>query len=227
MMNKITIVLADDHPIVRQGLRTLFETEKNFSIVGEASNGKDVIPLVEQFEPDILVLDWMMPGYSGLEVIRELGKRSFRTRVIILSMYTSEVYVMDALRAGASGYVPKDSSEEVLIQAINEVASGELYLAPPLTKRAIEVYAERARGQKTETTEDDRLQVLSPREREILHLILESQTNNEIAERLSISPRTVHTHRANLMRKLQVENQTELYNFAMNAGLLPKKGAAL
>jgi DNA-binding NarL/FixJ family response regulator len=223
-MREISIVIADDHPIVRQGLRTLFDAEKNVTVVGEASDGKEAISLVEELEPDVLVLDWMMPGYSGLEVTRELGKRASRTKVLILSMYASEVYVMDALRAGARGYVPKDSPEEILIQAINEVAAGEIYLAPPLTKRAIEVYAERARKPKTEFTEDDRLFLLSPREREILHLILESRTNNEIAERLSISPRTVHTHRANLMHKLQVENQAELYNFAMNAGLLPQKG---
>jgi len=223
MINEITIILADDHPIVRQGLRTLFDAEANLSVVGEASDGQEAISLVEELDPDVLVLDWMMPGYSGLEVARELGKKSLRTKVIMLTMHTSEVYVMDALRAGAYGYVPKDSSEEILIQAINEVASGELYLAPPLTKRAIEVYAERARGQKAEFSIDDPLQALSPREREILNLILESQTNNDIADRLSISPRTVHSHRANLMRKLGVENKTELLNFAMNAGLLPNK----
>ncbi|MGD8455688.1 MAG: response regulator transcription factor [Anaerolineales bacterium] len=223
-MDEISIVLADDHPIVRQGLRTLFDAENNIRVVGEASDGKEAISLVEELAPDILVLDWMMPGYSGLEVTRELVKRANKTKVLILSMYASEIYVLDALRAGARGYVPKDSPEEILLQAIDEVAAGDIYLAPPLTKRAIEVYAERAKRSKTEFSEDDRLYLLSPREREILHLILESHTNNEIAERLSISPRTVHTHRANLMRKLQVENQTELFNFAMNAGLLPQKG---
>lgn len=219
-MNEIKIILADDHPVVRQGLRALIESEANLFVIGEASNGLKTIDLVEELQPDVLVLDWMMPGLNGLEVTRELGKKLFQPKIIILSMHTSEVYVMDALRAGASGYVPKDSSEEILIQAINQVSTGGIYLAPPLSKRAVEIYAEQARGKNPRKDNDNPFHLLTPRERDVFHLILEDYTNNKIAAHLSISPRTVQTHRANMMKKLRLKNLTELFSFAKNHDLL-------
>lgn len=222
-MTNISIVMADDHPIVRQGLRTLLNNQPNFSLVGEAADGIAVMVLVKKLQPDILVVDLMMPGLSGLDVTRELIKNAVRTKIIILSLYASEVYVMDALRAGASGYVPKDSPEEILVQAINQVASWDLFLAPPLTQRAIEVYALKSKGGNLVLDDSSPFQALTPRERDILQLVLESYSNNDIAARMSISPRTVQSHRANLMRKLNLKNANELFNLAVRYGLLPKE----
>lgn len=222
-MNEIRVLLADDHPIVLQGLRTLIEAEHNLLVIGEASNGRETILMVEELNPDVLVLDWMMPIMNGLEVVRALASKAIKTKIIILSLHTSEVYVMDALKAGVFGYVPKDSSEEILIQAINQVYDGEIYLAPPFSKRAIEAYAERAKGKSWDEENDDPFQTLTPREREIFQLIIEDFTNGEIAVKFSISLRTVHSHRAKMMRKLGLKNRTELHSYSVNQGFLASK----
>jgi len=212
----ITIVLADDHHVVRQGLRALLEGESEFSVVGEASEGLEVIKLVERLKPTILLLDLMMPGLNGLEVTRQVRQRWPETRVLILSMHANEAYVLEALRSGAAGYVLKDASAADLIQAVHEVAAGRRYLSPPLSERAIEAYVQRA-----EVASADDYETLSTREREVLQLAAEGRTNAEIAARLFISPRTVETHRANLMRKLGLHNQTELVRYAIQRGIIP------
>ena len=215
-MTGTTIVLADDHNVVRQGLRALLETEPDFRIVGEAGDGPEAVHLVERLQPDVLVLDLMLPGLSGLEVTRLVRQGSSQTRVLILSMYADEAYVLRALKNGAAGYVLKDSSAADLVQAVREVAGGRRYLSPPLSERAIERYAQRAEG----VTEDS-YELLTTREREVLHLAAEGHTNAEIAARLGISPRTVETHRANLMRKLGLESQTDLIRYALRRGIVP------
>jgi len=208
--------VADDHRIVREGLRVLLEAEKGIAIVGETGDGLKVPDLVQKLNPHVLIVDLMMPGLNGLEVTRQVAKRSPTTRIIILSMHANEAYVMEALRNGASGYVLKDSGMEELVRAIFEVNAGRHYLGSPLSERAIELYSEKA-----VEAELDVYETLTRREREGLHLAAESKTNRKIAARLSISQRTVETHKANLMRKLNLHSQTELIRFALQRGIIP------
>jgi len=211
-----TIMLADDHRIVRQGLRALLEAEPDFHLVDEAGDGLEAVQLVERLRPDVLVLDLMMPGLSGMEVTREVSKRSPETRVIILSMHANEAYVLEALRNGAVGYVLKDSSADELVQAVREVVAGRRFLSSPLSERAIDAYVSKAQQAPL-----DRYETLTAREREVLHLVAEGHTNAEIADRLSISSRTAETHRANMMRKLNLQGQTDLIRYALRRGIIP------
>ena len=212
----VTVLLADDHPIVRQGLRLLLEAEPDFRIVGEAGDGLEAVGLVERLKPDVLVLDLMMPGLNGLDVARQVSQRSPETRIVILSMQDNEAYVLQALRNGAAGYVLKQSTSDELVRAVRAVITGRRYLSPPLSERAIEIYL-----QKTEAAPLDVYETLTPREREVFHLAAEGCTNAEIAERLFISPRTVEVHRANMMRKLGLHNQADLIRDALRRGILP------
>ena len=212
----ITIVLADDHHVVRQGLRALLEGESGFSVVGEASDGIETVKMIERLRPNVLLLDLMMPGLSGLEVTRQVCQRCPQTRTLILSMHANEAYVLEALRNGATGYVLKDASSADLIQAVHEVAAGRRYLSPPLSERAIEAYAEKAKAAPLDSYE-----TLTTREREVFQLAAQGLGNPEIASRLGVSPRTVETHRANLMRKLSLHSQTELVRYALRRGILP------
>lgn len=216
MNKKTSIVLADDHQVVRHGLRVLLESEPAFSIVGEASDGLEAADMLERLHPDVIVLDLMMPGMNGLEVTRQAAHRSPNTNVVILSMHTNEAYVLEALRAGAKAYVLKSATSDELIRAIRQVVSGRRYLSPPLSERAIEAYSRKAEG-----TVMDPYEMLTTREREVLQLAAEGFTNAEIATKLSISPRTAETHRTNLMRKLGLHNQSDLIRFAIRRGILP------
>ncbi|MEP7270069.1 MAG: response regulator transcription factor [Acidobacteriota bacterium] len=211
-----TVLIADDHAIVRQGLRALIDADKDFQLVGEADNGLEAVRLVENLKPNLLVVDLMMPGLNGLEVARQTKEISPVTRIVVLSMYSDEAYVLEALRKGATGYVLKDAQSTDLLKALHAVAGGHHYLSPPLSERAIEVYARKA-GSATL----DLFETLTKREREVLQLAAEGLSQNEIAQRLSISPRTSETHRANLMRKLGLQNQTELVRFAIRRGIVP------
>jgi DNA-binding NarL/FixJ family response regulator len=211
----LRIVLADDHSIVRKGLRSLLEGVSEFRVVGEAVDGLQTVQLVEQYQPDILILDIMMPGLSGLDVARQVKQRAPKTRIIILSMHSNEQYVIDALNVGVSGYVLKESTTEDLIKAVHQVSSGHRYLSEAISERAIDVFIERAQREHADPYEN-----LTDREREVLHLAAEGLSNNEIAARLSISVRTVETHRANMMHKLKLVNQTDLVRYAFNRGLI-------
>lgn len=216
LIRKTTIVLADDHRIVREGLRVLLEAERDFSVVGDAGDGLTAIRLVDSLKPDVLLLDLMMPGLNGQEVARKVHKCSLQTRVVVLSMHSSEPYVMEALRNGAAGYVLKDASGADLIHAVREVIAGRRYLSPPLSERAIDAYQEKAK-----TVAWERYDMLTTRERETLQLVAEGHTNNEIASRLGIGSRTAETHRTNLMRKLQLRTQTDLIKYAIERGIIP------
>ncbi len=213
----VTIILADDHHIVRKGLQAILSGESDFKIVGEASDGLETVEKVQQLQPDILVLDIMMGGINGLEVTRQLAKKCPKTGVVILSMHSNEAYVLEALRSGARAYILKDNTTEDLVRAIREVAAGRRYLSAPLSERAIEAYT-----QKTESGSQDPYDHLTTREREILQLASQGWSNSEIAERLFISPRTVETHRANLMHKLGIKSNSELLQFAMLRGIIPR-----
>lgn len=212
------IVLADDHPIVRQGLRALLEAETDFQLVGEAGDGLEAVGLVERVKPDVLVLDLMMPGFAGLEVARQARQRSPQTRIVILSMHADEGYVLEALTAGASAYVLKKSTTADLVKAIRDAIAGRRFLSPPLSEHLIDAYVE-----KTKSAPLDSYNTLTPREREVLQLAAEGHTNAKIATRLSISPRTVEMHRASVMRKLGLQNQVELVRYALQRGILAKE----
>jgi DNA-binding NarL/FixJ family response regulator len=211
------IVLADDHAIVRHGLRALLEAEPDFEVVAEAADGPSAEREVEQQQPDVLVVDIVMPGLDGLEVARRVARHSRGTRVIVLSMHAAESYVLEALRAGVAGYVLKEATTSELVACVREVSSGRRFLSPPLSERAIQAYVERA----MDGSGGVPLANLTSREREVFHLAAEGLPNSRIAERMAISPRTVEAHRASLMRKLSLTNQTELVRFALRLGILP------
>lgn len=211
----ISVLLADDHHVVRQGLRVLLESTPEFSVVGETGDGLEVVDLVERLNPDVLVVDVMMPGLNGLEVTRRASKAAPQTGIVVLSMYGNEAYVQEALRNGAVGYVLKNASTADLIHAVREAAAGRRYLGPPLSERAIEAYVQKAK----ETTLD-MYETLTAREREVLHLTAEGLSNTEIAARLFLSPRTVEAHRANLMHKLDLHTQTDVIRYALQRGII-------
>jgi two-component system response regulator NreC len=209
----LTILLADDHIVVRQGLRVLLEGQPDFSVVGEASDGNEAIRLVDQLKPQIVILDLVMPGLNGLEVARQIHER---TRVIVLSMHANQAYVLEALRNGAYGYVLKDASSNELIHAVRAVGEGRRYLSAPFSENAIQAYL-----QKTGSAPTDPYDTLTNREREVLHLVAEGFSSAEIAGKLSISVRTVEIHRSNLMHKLDLRSQVDLIRYALRKGILP------
>jgi two-component system response regulator NreC len=212
---RTTIVLADDHQVVRKGLKALLDAEEDFRVVGEAGDGLQAIRRVELTSPRVLVLDLMMPGLNGLDVIPEVKKHSPHTQVVVLSMYSNEAYVLEALGSGASAYVLKDSTSDDLVHAVREAAAGRRYLSPPLSDRAIEVYQQKAKA-----TSLDRYETLTIREKEVLHLTAEGCTSSEIAVKLGISGRTAETHRSNLMHKLDLHTQADLIRFAIRRGIV-------
>jgi len=208
----ITVFLADDHTVVRQGLRSLIDSQEDFQVVGEASRGQEALEKIRSLKPQVSVLDLMMPGMNGLEVTRQVWRM---TQVLILSMHANEAYVIEALRKGASGYVLKDATATELIQAIHVVASGQRYLGSPFSERAIAAYIERVK-----TGSLDPYDTLTTREREILQMVAEGHNSAEIADKLSISPRTVEAHRASLNRKLDLHSHADLIRLAVKKGLL-------
>jgi DNA-binding NarL/FixJ family response regulator len=211
-----TIVLADDHRIVRQGLRALLTAEANFKVVGEADDGREALDLVRRLSPDVLVLDLMMPGLNGLEVARQLHKQTPKVGIVVLSMYDDEGFVLEALANGVSAYVLKDSNSSDLVQAVREVAAGRRYLSPPLSDRAIETYQQMAK-----IGAMDKHETLTTREREVLQLSAEGHTSSVIAARLGISTRTAETHRSRLMHKLGLHTQSDLIRYALKRGIIP------
>jgi two-component system, NarL family, response regulator NreC len=211
----ITIVLVDDHDIVRAGLRAILDTEKDFQIVGEASDGQTALQIVQHLKPDILLLDLVLPKLNGLDVARSVHNISPGTQVIVLSMHSNEAYVVDALKIGVAGYVLKDKATEEILEAIRYVLEGERYLSPPISGRVIESYIQRI-----QESSMDSYETLSDREREVFTLAAEGHSNPEIAQMLSISPRTVETHRSNVMRKLGLRTQTDLIRYALQRGII-------
>lgn len=211
-----SVILADDHPIVRRGVRAVIEAEPGFQVIAEAGDGLEAVRLTEVHSPAILIVDLMMPSLTGLEASRQVRQKSPNTRIIILSMHATESYVLSALRNGAHAYVLKDNAAEELITAIREVLAGRRFLSKQLSERAIESYIEKA-----EATAVDSYDSLTSREREVLKMAAEGLTNHEIADRLFISHRTAETHRANLMKKLHLANHTELIRYAIRHGLVP------
>jgi len=211
----ITVLLADDHPVMRRGMRSLLAGEADISIVAEASDGLETLRLAERLQPNVLILDLMMPALSGLEVLRIVRQRSPQSQVLVLSIHSNNAFVAEALKNGATGYVLKGCSEENIIRAVREVAAGRRFLSPPVTEIAINAYIEQFKSGPIDPHE-----TLTAREREVLQLSAEGKSNPEIAARLHISTRTVENHRAQLMKKLGLQNQTELVRHALRHGLI-------
>jgi two-component system, NarL family, response regulator NreC len=213
----ISIFLADDHQIVRKGIKAILSAESDFQVIGEAGDGIETVRLVEELHPDILILDLMMGGINGLEVTRQLVKKNPKIGIVVLSMHSNEAYVLEALRSGAMAYILKDNTTEELVHAIREVAAGRRYLSSPLSDRAITAYT-----QKTDVhNSHDPYEQLTTREREVLQMSVQGFTNTDIASKLFVSPRTIETHRANLMHKLGIRTQADLLQYAILRGIIP------
>ncbi len=209
-----TAILADDHDIVRRGLRGILENEGCCKVLAEAADGLTAAQLVEKHKPQILVLDLNMPRLHGIEVLRQTRTTSPNTRVIVLSMHSDEPYVIESLRAGAMAYILKGSESQEILQALKEVMSGRRFLSATLSEWAINALVAKP------ADDADPLQSLTQRERMVVQLAAEGQNNTQIAEKLFISPRTAETHRTNLLRKLGLHTQTDLVRFAIRKGLI-------
>lgn len=209
-----TAIIADDHEIVRRGLRGILEGEGGCRVVAEASDGLTAAQLAEKHKPHVLIVDLNMPRLHGIEVLRQVRASSPHTKVIVLSMHNDEPYVIESLRAGAAAYILKGSESQEILQALKEVLAGRRFLSATLSEWAINALVSKP------ADESDPLQSLTQRERMVVQLAAEGHTNAEIAEKLFISPRTAETHRTNLLRKLGLQTQTDLVRFAIRKGLI-------
>jgi DNA-binding NarL/FixJ family response regulator len=211
----ISILLVDDHPLVLRGLSDLFLTQANFLVVGQETDALRATEKAVELSPNVMVLDLMMPGVNGLEVIKQVAKQCPSTRIVVLSMHANPAYVWEALRNGAIAYVLKSAKSEELIHAVREASKGRRYLSPPLSNVEVDEYSRRA-----QQSQFDSYEMLTNRERQVLQMAAEGLTNSQIAERLKIGIRSVETHRANLLRKLNLHGQTELVRYAMQRGIV-------
>jgi len=210
----IRVLLADDHALVRQGIRSLLEKLDDIEVVGEVSDGRQALALAKTLRPDIAFMDITMPGLNGLEAVTRMKKECPSTRVVMLSMHAGEEYFQQALDSGAAGYLLKDADRMELELAIRTVMRGDTYLTPTVAKYAVEAYRQRKDG------DQGPLASLSSRQKEILQLIAEGYANKEIAQRLDLSPRTVETHRAELMERLNIRDVPGLVKIALRAGII-------
>jgi DNA-binding NarL/FixJ family response regulator len=207
----IRILLADDHILVRQGFKMILSAQPDMQVVGEAVNGRETVELCEKLQPDLVLMDVTMPELNGIEATRRLANASPRTRVLALSMHKDAVYVREILRAGARGYLLKDSAETDLLAAVRSVAKGEAYLSPSVSDAVLTDYRRHV---------TDPLDLLTSREREVLQMIAEGKTNKEIATSLNLSVYTVEAHRGRVMEKLNLHSTGELVRFALRSGLI-------
>jgi two-component system response regulator NreC len=212
------VIIAEDHTILREGLRALLSADPRFEVVAEAEDGRAAIESCENYLPDLLLVDLSMPRMNGLEAIKELKKQNSAMKIIALTVHKTEEYILATLQAGADGYVLKDATHSELMMAMEHVIAGKRYLSPGVSEKVIEGYLEGKRTLKSKTAWD----ALTSREREILKLIAEGYRNKEIAGDLCISSKTVEKHRANLMKKLDLHNAAELTAYAMEKGLVVK-----
>lgn len=213
---KIRVLLADDHTILRAGLRMMLNAQPDIEVIGEASDGRAAIAATVQYLPDVVIMDISMPELNGIEATRHIKKQCPNVRVLILTMHENEGYLFQSLRAGASGYMMKEAADTELIQAIRTVQAGRVYLSPVAQSMMVGDYLQRVHAGEEKDSYND----LTEREREILILVAEGLTNNQIAEKLVISPKTVDTHRTHVMDKLNLHSRAELVKYAMRRGLL-------
>jgi DNA-binding NarL/FixJ family response regulator len=215
-MRKTRVLLAEDHTIVRKGLRSLLETQAGIEVIGEAEDGREAVVQVEQQRPDIVLMDITMPGLNGLEATRQIKKRFPEVKVLILTVHSDEEYIRQILRAGASGYLVKQAAPHELISAIEAIQRGESYLSPSVSKKVVQEYVQHATG----SAEEDSCERLTDREREVLQLIAEGNSTRDIAELLHTSVKTAETHRARLMGKLDIHSTAELTQYAIRKGVI-------
>jgi two-component system, NarL family, response regulator NreC len=215
-MRKIRIVLADDHKLMRSGLRVLLEQQPDLTVVGEASDGREAVALVASQRPDVLVMDIGMPSLNGIEAAAQITQSNPEAAIVILSMHSDESYVLRALKAGAKGYLLKDSAEADLICAVRVVAEGKSFFSPAVSKVLLDDYVRKLKRSGTEDPYD----LLTPREREVLQLVAEGKSNKAVAQLLNLSVYTVETHRANIMEKLNLHGVPELILYAVRKGII-------
>ena len=214
--NLIEIVIADDHTIVRQGLRKLLEEEDDLKITGEAMNGREAVQKVQELKPDIIIMDIAMPVLNGIEAARQIKQSFLKTKIIILSMHDHTRYIRELLSIGVSGYLLKNAVSDDIIQAIKAAVKGEIYLSPSISNRVIEDYV----GMNQKTSQDELYNTLTNREREVFQMMVEGYTTKKISEILCLSPSTIKSHRSNIMEKLKMENISKLIQYAIHLGII-------
>lgn len=215
-MSSIRVLVADDHTIIRSGLRLLLEREAGFEVVGEAADGRQAVELAETTQPDVVMLDIAMPNLNGIEAARQIAAKLPKTHIIILSMHSDEGYVLKALKAGARGYLLKDSAESDIINAIRAVNEGKAFFSPEISKMMVDDYMRQLQHRGVE----DSYELLTTREREVLQLLAEGKSNKEIATLLNLSLYTVETHRGNILEKLNLHSLPELILYAVRKGVI-------
>jgi len=219
MGQKVRIIIAEDHTILREGLRSLLSSNSGFEVVGEAEDGREAVKCVAKFKPDLILTDLSMPKMNGMEAIREIRRESPETKILVLTVHRAEEYILATFRAGADGYLLKDSTHSELVMAVRKVLSGKHYISPEISDKVIDGYLEGKKTLKSRTA----LDTLTQREREILKLIAEGYKNKEIAEDLCISVKTVEKHRANLMEKLDLHSIQAITTFAIDKGIVERE----
>ncbi len=216
-MKKISVLLADDHRILREGIKSLLEKAPDIQVVGEAAEGGEAVAKAQRLSPDVVLMDITMPGMNGLEATRQIKALKPGVKVLILTMHESNQYISQFLRSGASGYVLKDTAAQELVGAIRVVGQGDAFLYPSIARKLLEEYLQKVQNGEESQSYDG----LTDREQEVLKLIAEGRSNREIADTLSLSVRTVQAHRAHLMGKLHMHDRTELVRYAIRKGLIP------
>jgi two-component system response regulator NreC len=215
-MRKIRILLADDHNLIRRGLRLLIEQQPELTVVGEAEDGRQAVAQATSLKPDVAVLDIGMPNLNGIEAAKQITEGESRTSVVILSMYSDETYILRALKAGARAYILKDSAETDLVRAIQSVADGKSFFSPRVSQVLLDDYVQKLKRTGAESSYD----LLTPREREVLQLVAEGKSNKDVADLLNLSVYTVETHRSHIMEKLNLKGVPELILYAVRKGII-------
>ena len=215
-MSGLRLLIADDHTLVRQGIRKILEAQAGWTVVGEAGDGRNAVRMALELMPDVVILDIGMPLLNGVDVVQQISRRLPAARVLVLSMHAADVYVTRAIRAGAAGYILKDSADVDLIRAVTAVAQGKSFFSPAVARVLLDEYVR----QLADRGITDRFDTLSEREREIFQLVAEGFSNKEIAGQLGISPGTVETHRARIMEKLDVHSAAEIVLYAVRKGII-------
>lgn len=215
-MSRIRLLLADDHAVIRAGLRLVLERQRDFEVLGEAADGREAVAKASDLHPDVVVLDLAMPNLNGMEATRQISAAMPNVQVVVLSVHSDEEYVLRALKAGARAYVLKEAGEGDLIAAVRAVHAGKSFFSPAVSRMLVEDYVRQLHNRDLE----DSFELLTPREREILQLVAEGKSNKEIAQTLSVSVYTVETHRGNLMEKLNLHSVPELILYAVRKGVI-------
>ena len=218
MVKKKTILIVDDHTLFREGLRAIIERGPGYEVIGEAGNSREGLKMVEKYKPDLVLLDISLPDRSGIELTRDIVKLSTKTRIMIVSMHSKTDYIVKAFQAGATGYVIKESAAAKLLQGIGSVLKGDYFMDAAVSQKVVEKLAE-IKGKKVKVT-NTAYDALTPREQEVMILVAEGLSTNQISERLYISPKTVENHRSRIMQKLDLHNTIELARYATKLGLI-------